>query len=102
MESNNYRQAIEKWFEAHKDEMIEAVGELVSHPSVSGAAEGDMPFGKKAYEGLMAAKALIEKKGFEVKCYENAIISADLNSGEPTQTWCRRGPAGTPTPTKWK
>ncbi len=84
MESNNYRQAIEKWFEAHKDEMIEAVGELVSHPSVSGAAEGDMPFGKKAYEGLMAAKALIEKKGFEVKCYENAIISADLNSGEPT------------------
>ncbi len=27
MESNNYRQAIEKWFEAHKDEMIEAVGE---------------------------------------------------------------------------
>ena len=84
MESNNYRQAIEKWFEAHKDEMIEAVGELVSHPSVSGAAEGDMPFGKKAYEGLMAAKALIEKKGFEVKCYENAIISADLNGGEPT------------------
>ena len=84
MLSNNYRDAIEKWFEKHQDEMIKAVGELVSYPSVSGEPEGDMPFGKKAYEGLMAAKKLVESKGFEVKCYENAIISADLNGGEPT------------------
>ena len=48
MESNNYRQAIEKWFEAHKDEMIEAVGELVSHPSVSGAGRGRHAFRQKS------------------------------------------------------
>ena len=108
MKSNNYRPAIDKWFEAHENEMIEAVGELVSHPSVSGEPEGDMPFGKMAYEGLMAAKSLLEKKGFKVKSYENAVISADLNDGEPTlgilahTDVVPEGTGGTQTHTKWK
>lgn len=83
MVSNNLKEQINLWFDAHKDEMLADLSKLISVKSVAGMSVGDMPYGEGSYEALMAAKEIIEAKGFGTQVYSNAVLSADMNSGEP-------------------
>lgn len=82
MASNNFKEKINVWFDAHKDEMIADLAKLISVKSVAGAPKGDMPYGEGSYKALMTAKEIIEAKGFGTQVYGNAVLSADMNCGQ--------------------
>ena len=83
MASNNMKEKISSWFDAHKAEMLADLSALISVKSVAGEPLRDMPYGEGSYKALMTAKDIIDAKGFGTKVYGNAVLSADLNDGEP-------------------
>ena len=70
------------YFKKNKDEMIKAISELVSVPSVRGTAEEGKPFGKKPYEALMLALKKAESFGFKTASCDGYVGTVDLNGGE--------------------
>ncbi|HBF86749.1 MAG TPA: dipeptidase PepV [Clostridiales bacterium] len=55
---------------------------LISFPSVEGAPEKDMPFGKGVHDALSFALSRAEELGFETKNYDNYIGEAVYGDGE--------------------
>ena len=69
-----YREQIEAYFEAHKDEMVKDIMDLVSIRSVDEAAKPGKPYGDGPAEVLDAALKLAEKYGFtDVKNVDNYV-----------------------------
>lgn len=71
---------IREYLEAHKQEMIDFLTELVAIPSVQGAAEEGFPFGKEPARALDIMLKKCEEFGFQVDNVENYAGSADVNS----------------------
>ena len=74
---------IRKYLEAHRDEIIGLLGELVAVPSVQGEAEPGFPFGREPARALGIMLDSCESSGFSVENVENHAGSADLNDLEP-------------------
>lgn len=74
---------IRNYLEAHKQEMIDDLRELVAVPSVQGESEEGLPFGKYPAEALGIMLKKCEAAGFVVENVENYAGSADVNSLEP-------------------
>lgn len=74
---------INKWLEAHKEELLEDLSTLCSINSVKGAYEQGKPFGTGPFEALNAALAMCERYGFSVQNYENYVGTADLDPALP-------------------
>ena len=70
---------IREYLEAHKQEMIDFLTELVAIPSVQGAAEEGFPFGKEPARALETMLKKCEEFGFQVENVENYAGSADIN-----------------------
>lgn len=69
-----YREQIEAYFEAHKDEMVKDIMDLVSIRSVDEAAKPGKPYGDGPAAALDAALKLAEKYGFtDVKNVDNYV-----------------------------
>ena len=56
---------IRKYLTEHKEEILEALTELIKIPSVRGDAALSMPFGEACAEALSFTKSLYERNGFE-------------------------------------
>ncbi len=69
---------IKDYIYSKKDEITDALSELVSIPSVMGEAEEGAPFGKEPKRALLKMARLCEESGLKVTNYENAVICADL------------------------
>ena len=85
----DYRQQIEAWIEAHREEMLEDIKTLCRIDSSMGEAgpvpenpEQKMPFGEGPYRALKAAEKMAAGFGFSVTNYDNYALAADLNGGE--------------------
>ncbi len=76
-------QKVSDWMDAHKEEMIGDIAELVSYPSVSDTEEGNGPFGKACMEVLDAALAMGRKYGFATENHEYYVGSI----GNPVKNW---------------
>lgn len=61
---------------------MQTLGELVSIPSVSGAPEGEYPFGRAPYEALQYALNLCKRYGFTTKQCGNHCGWAEIGGGE--------------------
>ena len=70
---------IRKYLEAHKQEMIDLLAELVAIPSIQGKAEEGAPFGKEPARALEVMLKKCEEAGFKVDNVENYAGSADIN-----------------------
>lgn len=75
-------QKIDEYFEANKQEMLEAIMEAIRIPSVNGEALPDMPFGEENAKILAFAAELAEKAGMKSEVLENKVAIADLNDHE--------------------
>ena len=70
---------IREYLEAHKQEMIDLLGELVAIPSVQGKAEKDAPFGNEPARALGLMLEKCREYGFSVDNVDNYAGSADIN-----------------------
>ncbi len=71
--------SIREYLEAHKQEMIDFLTELVAVPSVQGKAEEGFPFGEMPARALDTMLKKCEEYGFHVENVENYAGSADVN-----------------------
>ena len=77
-----YREQIEKYIEEHKEEMLQDIIKICKINSQKGVAKPDMPFGEGPYKALMETISLAKSYGFEVKNYDNYVMTVDLNDKE--------------------
>lgn len=73
---------IKKYFEEHRQELLDCIASLVEIPSVKGEAEQGKPFGAKPYEALCKALEIAESFGFKT---ENLgyVGTVETGEGEP-------------------
>lgn len=69
---------IKDYIYCKKDEIVNALSELIKIPSVMGEPTEGAPFGKEPKNALLKMAQLCEKSGLSVTNYENAVICADL------------------------
>ncbi|MCL2045450.1 MAG: Sapep family Mn(2+)-dependent dipeptidase [Oscillospiraceae bacterium] len=74
---------IEKWFQAHGDEMIEDLGKLISINSVKGSEEEGAPYGAGPKAALMLVQSILENRGFDVELFENIVICSQIGPSPP-------------------
>ena len=77
-----YREQIEAYLDAHKEEMLADICRLIRINSTKGEAVIDCPFGEGPAKALAEALEMAERYGFTVKNYENYVGTADLNDME--------------------
>lgn len=70
---------ISSWVDAHRDEFLSDLAQLIAIPSVRGEAAPDAPFGAEPRRALDAAAALCRKYGFSTEIHGGAIATADYN-----------------------
>ena len=78
----NYREAIDKYFDANWFPMMKDIARIVSINSEKMPAEEGMPFGRGPYEALQEFFELAKEHGFEPKNYDNYVGAIDLNDKE--------------------
>lgn len=77
-----YRKQIEEYFEAHKDEMIKDICDLVRIKSDRESPKDGMPFGEGPAKALEAALNIAKKMGFKTSNYDNYVGAIDFNEKE--------------------
>lgn len=77
-----YREQIEQYIDAHKDEMIADIIELCRIDSAKGSYVEGKPFGHGPFEALAEGLRMGEKYGFAINNYDNYVGTIDLNDKE--------------------
>ena len=77
------RNKIDRWFEAHQEDMIKDLGKLVKINSVKTPAEEGAPYGPASKEVLTVAGDMLSVQGFSVRNFEDTMIEADLGPTPP-------------------
>ena len=77
-----YREQIEQYIDAHKDEMLADIIELCKIDSARTAGIEGKPFGQGPYEALVKGLEIGKKYGFAAKNYDNYVGTIDLNDKE--------------------
>lgn len=80
-----YKEKIDAYIDAHRQEMIDDICELCRINSERMPAEEDMPYGPGAAECLDAALDMAEGYEFEVTDYDGYVGSIDIDSTLPRQ-----------------
>ena len=73
---------LNKWIDAHSEEMLQTIRELVKIPSVIGEPEDGAPFGKEIRKALDKVLEISEGMGFTVQNYDGYAGSIELKAGE--------------------
>lgn len=78
-----YKEKIDRYIDAHKNEMLEDLAALVAVESTKSSYRAGMPYGKGCFDALHEALHLAECYGFSINNYDNYVGAVDLNEGEP-------------------
>lgn len=73
---------LDKYFNEHRQEILNDIAALVEIPSVKGTPKSGMPFGKMPYAALKKALAFAESSGFTAKDYDGYVGTVDFNKNE--------------------
>ncbi len=85
VEKPEYKEKIDTWVEAHRDEMLEDLKKLIRIPSVKGAPGEGMPYGEMPAKAILAMQDMMEDYGFRTSNYGMRCIAGDLDAeGEKT------------------
>jgi succinyl-diaminopimelate desuccinylase len=82
-DKENTRGKIDDWFYGRAASMIADIDRLVRIQSVRGDALPGKPYGEGPAAALEAASEILRSKAFQVKNFENRVITVDLNEHEP-------------------
>ena len=77
------RNAIDTWFDHHREELLEDIRRLVAVKSVREAPERDRPYGPGPAAALRTASEILKEKGFAPVNFENRVVTADMSAGAP-------------------
>lgn len=77
-----YREQIEAYMEAHKQEMLDDICTLCRVNSEKMSYKEGMPFGEGAFHALKVALGMAEGYGFSINNYDNFVGTIDLNDKE--------------------
>ena len=77
-----YREQIEQYIEAHKEEMLADIIELCKIDSAKGPYAEGKPFGEGPFQALAKGLEIGEKYGFAITNYDNYVGTIDLNDKE--------------------
>ena len=77
-----YREKIDRFIDAHRNEMLEDIRALVAIDSARGPEKPGMPYGEGCVRALKEALHLGECYGFSVRNYDNYVGTIDLNEKE--------------------
>lgn len=77
-----YREQLEQYIDAHKEEMLADIIELCKIDSAKGPYAEGKPFGQGPFEALAKGLEIGEKYGFAITNYDNYVGTIDLNDKE--------------------
>ena len=77
-----YREKIEAYIDAHKEEMLSDIIELCKIDSTKDSYRTGKPFGQGCFEALDEALHIGERYGFTINNYSNYVGTIDLNDKE--------------------
>lgn len=77
-----YKQKIERFIDAHAEEMLEDISALCRIDSTKASYRAGMPYGRGCFEALREALHIGECYGFSIRNYDNYVGTIDLNDGE--------------------
>lgn len=77
------KEKVFEYIDAHKDEMVETLCQLISYPSYQQEAQEGAPFGKPVRECLDKALEICESFGFKTRNYDGYVGTAEYTEGEP-------------------
>lgn len=83
MEQKELLEKITAYVEAHTEEMIEDAKTLIAINSEKMEAKPGKPYGEGTALAFEAAEKILTGHGMKVRNYENYVLTADLNEGEP-------------------
>ena len=69
---------IDAFFDAHQDEMVKEISNLISIESVRGPTQKGAPFGPGPARALDAAADLARRLGLRVRELEHYVVTADI------------------------
>ena len=82
MQQPEYKQEIDTWVDAHVDQMLEDLKNLIRIPSVPGEAKDGMPYGEMPSRAVGEMQRLMEKYGLRTTNYENHCVAGDLDTAK--------------------
>lgn len=77
-----YKEKIDAYIEAKRDEMLEDLSTLVRIDSQKGPAADGKPFGEGPGRVLQEAEKLMRKCGLRTRNYENYVVTGDFSDAE--------------------
>jgi len=77
------RRKIDEWFGEHKEKMLEDLSRLIEIRSVRGPEQEGAPYGAESRAVLALAASMLEEHGFDVNCFEDIVITAELGPAPP-------------------
>ncbi|MBR5267817.1 MAG: dipeptidase PepV [Lachnospiraceae bacterium] len=77
-----YREQLEQYIDAHKEEMLADIIELCKIDSAKGPYVEGKPFGEGPFKALAKGLEIGEKHGFAITNYDNYVGTIDLNDKE--------------------
>ncbi|HIQ74906.1 MAG TPA: dipeptidase PepV [Candidatus Cottocaccamicrobium excrementipullorum] len=76
-----YKEQIEQYIDAHRQEMVDDICTLCRINSEKMAYKTGKPFGEGTFQALSKALAMAEHYGFHIKNHDNYVGTIDLNNG---------------------
>lgn len=73
--------ATDRWIDAHRDEFLDDLIELLRIPSVNGASEPDAPFGREIRRALDFTMGLCRKFGLRTAQLDGKVGYTDWGQG---------------------
>ena len=77
-----YREQLEQYIDAHKEEMLADIIELCKIDSAKGPYVEGKPFGEGPFQALAKGLEIGEKHGFAITNYDNYVGTIDVNDKE--------------------
>ena len=77
-----YKEKLDAYIDAHKDDMLEDLKKLVRIDSQKGEAMPGKPFGEGPAKVLDAAEEMIKEYGFTTTNYDHYVVAADFTDQE--------------------
>ena len=83
IDSVNTRAGLDEFFNRERQNFLDDIAGLVAIDSSRCKGEKGMPFGAGAAHALKKGVEIAERLGFRTKNYDNYVITADMQEGEP-------------------
>ena len=77
-----YKEKLDAYIDAHKEDMLEDLKTLVRIDSQKGEAQPGKPFGEGPAKVLDTAEAMLKKYGFQTTNYDHYVVTADYSDQE--------------------